>query len=246
MGILNVTPDSFSDAGRFEKEDIVDVARQMLRDGATVLDIGGEASGPGSVDVSLDEELQRVIPAVKSIRRALPEVIISVDTWKSEVAQATLEAGANWINDVTAGRGDERIFEVVARFGAPLILMYSKDPTARTTKEAKTYEDVVATIKSFLKERIALAESYRVKEIIIDPGMGGFISSIPDYSFEIIDRIEEFYDLGKPILVGASRKGFLGEDRLGGTLAVTLQLRNKVDYLRVHDVYENVTSAELN
>ncbi|MEK7146239.1 MAG: dihydropteroate synthase [Patescibacteria group bacterium] len=246
MGILNVTPDSFSDAGRFEKEDIVDVARQMLRDGATVLDIGGEASGPGSVDVSLDEELQRVIPAVKSIRRALPEVIISVDTWKSEVAEAALEVGANWINDVTAGRGDERIFEVVARFGAPLILMYSKDPTARTTKEAKTYEDVVATIKSFLKERIALAESYRVKEIIIDPGMGGFISSIPDYSFEIIDRIEEFYDLGKPILVGASRKGFLGEDRLGGTLAVTLQLRNKVDYLRVHDVYENVTSAELN
>lgn len=245
VGILNVTPDSFSDGGRFEKEDIVDVARQMLNDGASVLDIGGEASGPGSVDVTLEEELGRVLPAVKAIRAALPEAILSVDTWKSEVAEAVLEAGANWINDVTAGRGDPRIFKAAALFGAPMVLMYSKDPTARTTREARTYEDVVVTVKNFLKERITVAESYGVKEIIIDPGMGGFISSIPDYSFEIIDRIEEFYDLGKPILVGASRKSFLGEDKLGGTLAVSLELRSKVDYLRVHDVYENATVADL-
>ncbi len=245
MGILNVTPDSFSDGGRFDSEDLVAVARQMVKDGATSLDIGGESTGPDSVDVSVEEELRRVVPAVEAVRAALPNITISVDTWKSEVAEAALAAGATMINDITAGRGDERIFDVVAKYGAPICLMYSKDNSARTTCEDVQYDDVMKTVKDFLKMRIELAEAKGVREFIVDPGMGAFISADPAYSWELIDRIEELQELGWPILVGTSRKSFVGEDKLGGTLATTLALQGKVDILRVHDVFENATVADL-
>ncbi len=245
MGVLNVTPNSFSDGGRFKEQggvdDLVEVARSMVEDGADVLDIGGESTGPGSTDVPLEEELVRVIPAIERVRAALPTTLISIDTWKSEVAEAALKAGANWINDVTAGRGDERIFEVAARYGVPMVLMYSKQNSPRTDREMVHYEDVMKTVKEFLAERIAVARSYGVKEVIVDPGMGAFVSGEPAYSFELIERIEELRELGCPILVGTSRKGFLGEDRLGMTLWTTLELQGRVDYLRVHDVLENAT-----
>lgn len=243
MAVLNVTPDSFSDGGRFDHEDIVEVARQAVVDGASVLDIGGESTGPGSSDVSLQEELKRVIPAIRAVRAALPEVIISVDTWKSQVAEAALNAGANWINDITAGRGDEQIFEVAARHGAPMVLMYSKDSGPRTTKEAREYEDVMASVVSFLRERVEMARAAGVQRIIVDPGMGAFVSTVANYSWEIIDRIAELQVLGCEILVGTSRKSFLGEDRFGGTLLTTCMLRECVDFLRVHDVLENATAS---
>lgn len=248
IGILNVTPDSFFDGGRFEKEDIVKAAMEMVQDGAEILDIGGESSGPGSQEVSLEEELGRVIPNLQKIRKALPDVIISVDTWKSEVANEALKAGANMINDVTAGRGDERIFKVASDFKVPIILMYSKNQNARTDREIVYYADVVKTIKDFLKMRIKVAEAAGVKKIIIDPGMGAFVSGDPSYSFEIIDRFKEFEDLSFPILVGTSRKGFLGstpEERFNMTLCTTLVLKDNVDYLRVHDVAENFTCDSL-
>ncbi len=245
MGILNVTPDSFSDGGRFEREDLVEVARRMVEDGAEILDIGGESTGPGSIDVSLEEELQRVLPAVERIRAALPDVLISVDTWKSEVAEKALCLGANLINDVTAGRGDARIGEVAARYKVPMILMYSKDSTARTTRDAMQYEDVMATVKAFLRDRIAWARAQDVRELWVDPGMGAFVSGDPCYSFEIIDRIEELYELNCPIVVGASRKGFLGEDRDGGTLLTSAWLKGRVDVLRVHQVFENGSVAAI-
>jgi len=249
VGIVNVTPDSFSDGGRFEgvggQESVVETVRQMVVDGATVVDMGGESTGPGSVDVALEEELRRVIPAIRAVRAAFPELMISVDTWKSEVARQALEAGANLVNDVTAGRGDARIFEVVAAAGVPMVLMYSKQNSPRTTREVVEYEDVMATVKGFLRERMAVARAAGVKELIVDPGMGAFVSGEAAYSFELIERIEELRELGCPILVGTSRKGFLGEDRLGMTLWTTLQLRGKVDYLRVHDVFENVTAEEI-
>lgn len=248
IGILNVTPDSFSDGGRFEKEDIVKVAREMVEDGAELLDIGGESSGPGSKEVNLEEELRRVIPNLRKIRKALPNVIISVDTWKSEVAKEALKAGANMINDVTAGRGDERIFKVVADFNVPIILMYSKNQSARTDRQIVHYADVIKSIRDFLKARIKVAEAAGVKKIIIDPGMGAFVSGDPSYSFEVIDRIREFEDLGFQILVGTSRKGFLGstpEERFNMTLCTTLVLKDNVDYLRVHDVAENFTCDSL-
>jgi len=246
MGVVNVTPDSFSDGGRFENtEQVVDVVTQMIKDGASVIDIGGESTGPGSSDISLDEELSRVIPAIEAIRAAHPTVKISIDTWKSEVAEAAVKAGATMINDITGGRGDERIAEVAAKAEVPLVLMYSKDENARTTAEAVEYDNVMVTIKSFLKERIEWAESKGVKEVIIDPGMGAFLSTNPKYSFEVMDRIEEIRDLGRPILVGVSRKSCLGDDRFGGTVATSLWLKGRVDYLRVHDVFENATVVNL-
>lgn len=220
----------------------MEVARQMLKDGAMVLDLGGESTGPGSTDVSVEEELGRVLPILKKVRAAFPEAILSIDTWKSEVAAAALEAGADWVNDVTAGRGDSRIFEVVAAAGVPMVLMYSKQNSPRTNREVVEYDDVMKTIKAFLRERIAVARAAGVKQIIVDPGMGAFVSGEPKYSFEIIERIEELRELGCPILAGTSRKGFLGEDKLGMTLWTTQELAGKVDYLRVHDVFENVTT----
>lgn len=250
MGIINLTPDSFSDGARFETEDLLQVALQMVKDGASVLDMGGESTGPGSKDVSLEEELKRVVPAVRKVRETLDEaghfdVKISVDTWKADVAEAAIEAGAEMVNDVTAGRGDERMFDVVAKLGVPICLMYSKDATARTSKEAVEYDDVMQTVKDFLSERVELARAAGVHDIILDPGMGAFVSTIPEYSWEIIERIEELDDLGFPVLVGTSRKSFLGEDRMGGTLLTTQLLRGRVDILRVHDVFENATQFVL-
>ena len=246
IGVLNITPDSFSDGGRFAgqggTENVIETAQQMMLDGANILDMGGESTGPGSKDVSLEEELGRVIPAVKAVRAALPDVPISIDTWKSEVAEAALQAGATMVNDITAGRGDPRIFEVVARHRVPMVLMYSKQNSPRTDRELVQYEDVMQTVLAFLRERIAVARAAGVQDIIVDPGMGAFVSGDPAYSFEIIERIEELRELGCPILVGTSRKGFLGEDRLGMTLWTTLQLQGRVDYLRVHDVLENATA----
>lgn len=237
IGILNVTPDSFSDGGRFLSEDLGEVARSMIEDGAEILDLGGESSGPGSVDVSLDEELQRVLPALE-VLRGMP---VSIDTWKSEVARAACERGAVMINDVTAGRGDPRIFDVAVEFNVPIVLMYSKNATVRTDRAMVEYEDVMKTVKDFLRERISVARGRGVRKIIIDPGMGAFVSGDPKWSFEILDRISELDELGCSILLGTSRKGFLGEDKLGMTLATTLQLNGKVDYLRVHDVTENLS-----
>ncbi len=243
IGVLNVTPDSFSDGGRFDHENIVEVARQMVKDGAAILDIGGESTGPGSPEVSLEEELKRAIPAVEAVRAALPNILISIDTWKSEVAEAALKAGANIINDVTAGRSDPRMAVIAAQYQVPYILMYSKDATPRTTRDPIEYDDVVATIHEFLQNRVEWAKSQGVKEIWVDPGMGVFVSGIGEYSYEILDRIEEFQDLKCPIVVGASRKGFLGEDRDHKTYAISAMLKGKVDYVRVHDVFENVTAT---
>lgn len=249
MGILNVTPDSFSDGGRFEGGNLLEVLGRMIEDGVDLVDIGGESTGPGSSDVSLEEELRRVVPAVAAVREAFPELVISVDTWKSEVAEAALEAGADMINDVTAGRGDGRIFEVVARRGAPIVLMYSKDGTPRTTRNVVRYDDVMRTVKDFLRERIEVAKAFGVKEIIVDPGMGAFVSGDAAPSFELLERIEELDELGCPVLVGTSRKSFLCEgtpssdERLLATLATSVWLKGKVDFLRVHDVLENGTAC---
>jgi len=236
MGILNVTPDSFSDGGEFDDlEKAMARAKQMVEEGAEIIDIGGEATGPTSEDVSLEEELDRVIPVVEAIKKAgwlkvtrysgqspsmtmdKDNVIkISVDTSKYEVAKQAIEAGADMINDIMALRISPEIADLVgANPNVQLVLMYSKDPTPRTTKEAVQYEDVVQTIKEFLKERIDFAKSRGVKDaqIIIDPGMGAFVSGDHKYSHEIIDRIAEFKDLDffgydYPVLIGHSRKGF--------------------------------------
>lgn len=243
MGILNVTPDSFSDGGQFfEHEKAVARALQMIAEGADIIDIGGESSGPGSMDVSLEEELRRVIPVILSLRRGRNDIVISIDTYKAEIARRAIKAGANMVNDVTALRGDPEMALVIAQTGVQVVLMYSKDSTARTTRDEKHYRDVVAAVTAFLEERIVYALNAGIKreQIIIDPGMGAFISAIPSYSFEVLERLAEFKKLGFPILVGTSRKSFLGgkiKERLGPTLAAnTIAIKNGADIIRVHDV----------
>ena len=173
MGILNTTPDSFSDGSLYFKFDAaITQARKMIAFGADWLDIGGESSGPGSTDVSLDEELQRVITIIQKIR-AESEIWISVDTWKAEVARQSLEAGADAINDVTALRGDPELAKVVKDFQVPLVIMYSKDATPRTTGQQPDYEDVMDTIKSFFRERLDFSKSKGIlkKQIVLDSEM---------------------------------------------------------------------------
>ena len=249
MGILNTTPDSFSDGSLYFKFDAaITQARKMIADGADWLDIGGESSGPGSTDISLDEELQRVIPLIQKIRME-SDIWISVDTWKAEVARQSLEAGADAINDVTALRGDPELANVVKEFQVPLVIMYSKDATPRTTGQQPDYEDVMDTIKSFFRERLQFAESNGIlnKQIVLDPGMGFFISGTPKYSFEIIRRISELHEFDLPLLVGPSRKSFLAgvtpgrtlnfsERDIPATVVSSIALWQGVSMLRFHEV----------
>lgn len=250
MGILNVTPDSFSDAGQhFSTEAAVTRGLQMVEEGADIIDVGGESTGPGSSDVSLKEELRRVVPVIRALRQRDGNVWISIDTWKAEVARQAIEAGADIVNDVTALRGDPAMASVLAEEKVPVVLMYSKDSTPRTTRDAIQYEDVVKTVKDFLKERVVVAEQAGIArtKVVIDPGMGAFVSGDPKYSVELLRRLREFEALGYSILVGASRKGFIEqlgagggpEDRLEGSLAAaTMALLNGAHILRAHDVRE--------
>ncbi len=266
MGVLNVTPDSFFDGGKYLSLDkAVKRALQMIKEGADIIDIGGQSTGPGSKNVSFDEELKRVLPVLQKLRPRT-KVLISVDTWRAKVAQKALECGADMINDVTALRGDKKMSSVLAKHGKPVVLMYSKDKTARTSMRNVHYDDVVKTVKDFLKKQIAVAVRAGIqrKNLILDPGMGAFVSSEAKYSLQILARLKEFQtgwsvaealaikcpegypSFGLPILVGPSRKSFIGQtlnlplpERLEGTLAcVTVAVMNGASILRVHDVKE--------
>ena len=249
MGILNITTDSFSDGSLFFKMDAaIAQARKMIADGADWLDIGGESSGPDSTEITQDEELQRVIPLIKKIRE-VSEIWISVDTWKSEVARKSLEAGADAVNDVTALRGDTEMVKVIAEYKVPVILMFSKDRSARTSRQDSDYVDVVGTLKSFFSERLKFADSNGIdkSQIVLDPGMGFFISGKAKYSFEVIQRISELHEFELPLLLGPSRKSFLAGVTKGRSLKFSerdipcatvssIALWQGVTLLRFHEV----------
>jgi len=249
MGILNITPDSFSDGSLFFKMDAaIAQASKMIADGADWLDIGGESSGPDSTEITQDEELQRVIPLIKKIRE-VSEIWISVDTWKSEVARKSLEAGADAVNDVTALRGDTEMVKVIAEYKVPVILMFSKDRSARTSRQDSDYVDVVGTLKSFFSERLKFADSNGIdkSQIVLDPGMGFFISGKAKYSFEVIQRISELHEFELPLLLGPSRKSFLAGVTKGRSLnfserdipcatVSSIALWQGVTLLRFHEV----------
>lgn len=248
VGILNTTPDSYFDGGKYDAvSTALSRAKEMKSHGADIIEIGGQSTGPGSIDVSLDEELSRTIPIIKMIKEEMPDCVMSIDTYVSDIAKEAIAAGVSMINDVTAGRGSDGLFEVVANTGVQLVLMYAKDSTPRTTVEKIEYEDIISTIKSFLLSRIEEAKRRGVasSSIIIDPGMGHFISSDPVYSFEVIRRLSEL-SLIAPIFVSPSRKSFLAgpeklppEDRLPVTIAASLAcVTNGASYLRTHDVQE--------
>ena len=255
VAILNVTPDSYYDGGKnVALPHLLQNAKSAMEHGADILEIGGESTGPGSVHVSLQTELDRVLPVVRAIRAALPLAWISIDTTKASVAEAALNSGADMINDISAGRADPKMFSVIASMGCPYVLMFSKDPTPRTTKSDQQYDDVIATIRSFLVERISRARAAGITsgQIILDPGLGHFISSNPRYSFEILRRLRELADLG-PVFISPSRKSFLAgpknvpaKERLSATLAATaIAILHGATYIRTHDPKETREVTEV-
>jgi dihydropteroate synthase len=248
MGILNVTPDSFSDGGEYnELDNAIKHFDEMVEYGANIIDIGGESTGPGSKDVSEKDEIARVIPVLKEVRKR-SDILISVDTYKAEVAKRALDVGADIINDVLAFRGDGDIAGTLANYDNQIIIMYSKDANGRTTGEAREYTDVIKYIKDFFAERIEFAEKKGISRdrLILDPGQGAFVSSIPKYSLQILKHLDEFKSFGLPIMVGPSRKSFIGQtlklplhERCEGSCAcAAIAVMNGANIVRVHSVKE--------
>jgi dihydropteroate synthase len=246
MGIVNVTPDSFSDGGRFAGPDAALAhGLEMVRDGADILDIGGESTRPGAEAVSLDEERRRVLPVVAGLRAA-SGVVLSIDTSKAALADEALQAGADIVNDITAG-GDPAMAGVVAKHRAGVILMHMQG-TPQTMQDDPRYGDVVADIREFLKNRITafVAAGVQEDQIAIDPGIG--FGKTLAHNLEILARLPEFLALGRPICLGVSRKGFIGQiidrprsERAVGSAAIAAygMTRGAVHIVRVHDVPEH-------
>ncbi len=243
MGVLNITPDSFSDGGRyFDAAKAVDHGLALAAEGADVLDVGGESTRPGSLPVPEAEETRRVVPVIKALR-ARTAALISVDTTKAAVAQAALEAGADIVNDTSALRFDPAMAGVVARSGAAVVLMHMKG-TPLTMQNDPSYGDLLGEIAGFLDDRVRVAEAAGIprERIIVDPGVGFGKSTA--HNLELVRRQDVFHALGRPLLMGFSRKAFLGrvlglppDERLEGTIAAAvLSVERGAHILRVHDV----------
>jgi dihydropteroate synthase len=245
MGVVNVTPDSFSDGGRYLDPDLaISHGLELAAEGAAILDVGGESTRPGALPVEAEEELRRVLPVVEGLAAAGTQAQISVDTSKAIVASRTLEAGATFVNDVTALRADPEMVGLVASSRADVCLMHMLGEP-RTMQEDPRYEDVVSDVKRFLEERLQYAVQRGVDEdrILLDPGIG--FGKTLEHNLELIARIDELVALGRPVAIGASRKSFIGritgrpdpDDRVPGTVAVNvLAYERGVRVFRVHDV----------
>ena len=247
MGVVNVTPDSFSDGGaNLDPDDAAATARRMVAEGAAIVDVGGESTRPGSAGVTLDDELRRVVPVFERLDR---EVSLSIDTAKAEVARQALELGAELVNDVTALRGDPELAGVVADAGCYLCLMHMQGEP-RTMQERPTYTDVASDVAAFLEERLGFAVAAGIDErrICLDPGIG--FGKTVEQNFELVSRLDVLLKLGRPVLVGFSRKSSLGRV-LGDPQASTGPLSASIaaavaayergaTILRVHDVKEHV------
>jgi dihydropteroate synthase len=243
MGVINLTPDSFSDGGIFNQPEIALKEAEKMFPYIDILDLGGESTRPGALPVDLKTELERVIPVIKLIRQAFPNLPISIDTTKADVAHAAIEAGANLINDVSAGRFDSQMFEIAAKFRVPIFLMHMQGKPQAMQTDPK-YENVVEEVFGFLKNAMEVAEALGLpKELVaIDPGIG-FGKSL-EHNLLLLRHLERLQALELPILVGVSRKSFIGKlcdrpdpnDRLLGTAAAcTASISKGADILRVHD-----------
>ena len=244
MGILNVTPDSFFDGGLYDTEKKVDIqVTKMIEDGMDILDVGGYSSRPGAKEISINEEIDRVIPVVKFIRKTYPELILSVDTFRSEVARDCLDLGIDIINDISAGCIDKNILDVVAEYNCPYIMMHMKG-TPRTMQINPEYENLIKELLIYFAKRIYLAREKGIIDIIVDPGFG--FGKTLDHNYTIMKKIENFKLLDLPILVGISRKSFITKqldidkkDSLNATTALNMYfLEKNINILRVHDVKE--------
>jgi len=245
MGILNVTPDSFSDGGKYlEKKTAINHALEMIDQGADIIDIGGESTRPFSDPVSLKEEISRVVPVIEGIRKK-SDICISIDTTKSQVATAALNSGASVINDVSAMEVDPLMVDVALKFDCPLIIMHMKG-TPKNMQDDPQYESLISDIKDYLLDRtdFIISKGINPKKIVIDPGIG--FGKTVENNFEIINNLKHFTSMDFPVLLGASRKSFIGislnlpeEDRLEGSLAANIiGFQNGAKIFRVHDVAE--------
>ncbi len=246
MGILNVTPDSFSDGGKFTRANIaVDHAFKMIDDGAHIIDIGGESTRPGSVPISENEECKRILPVIESIKKINSKTIISIDTYKASVAKKAIEAGADIVNDISGLTFDKEMLPLLSGKDIPVIIMHINGKP-KTMQKNPTYGNLVKDIRSFLRHQSKVAEQSGIKNnhIILDPGIG--FGKTFEHNFTLLGRLDEICNLGYPVMIGPSRKAFIGDelnlpadDRIEGTLAtVVAGIMNGAKIVRVHDVKE--------
>lgn len=242
MGILNVTPDSFYASSRVQEWTLINTrVTEMLSEGMNVLDIGGYSSRPGATDISEQEELDRVVPVIEKLSTHFPDLLISVDTFRSRVADEAISVGASFINDISGGNLDEKIYKVATKYQVPYILMHMRG-TPQTMNTLTQYDNLLREMVHYFGEKITHAKKAGVRDIILDPGFG--FSKSADQSFEILANLNRFSVFGCPILVGLSRKsmiyktlGISAEESLNGTTALnTVALLKGADFLRVHDV----------
>lgn len=253
MGILNVTPDSFYEGSRLgtnSDKQILEKASQMLEEGATILDIGGYSTRPNADDISVEEEIKRVLSSIHSIKKEFPNAIISIDTFRSKVAKEAIQAGADLINDVSGGNLDSKMFETVADLKVPYILMHMKG-TSQTMKTLTDYENIIAEMITYFHDKITILKSLGVEEIILDLGFG-FAKTI-DQNYFLLQHLTIFEQLELPILAGLSRKSMIYKrldipvsEALNGTIILnTIAIQNGAKILRVHDVKEAMQTIQL-
>ena len=252
MGILNVTPDSFSDGGQFINTEIaIEYARQMVADGARIIDIGGESTRPGSMRIDQNTELDRVIPVIEVVSK-WEDVLVSVDTYKSQVAAAAIEAGAHIVNDISGGRLDPNMLSLIAGSGSGFVMMHMQG-LPETMQQNSVYDDVINAIYVYFQEGIknAVSAGVKIDQIILDPGIG--FGKTLEHNLTIIKRLNEFESLGRPLLMGVSRKSFIDkispatvQQRLPGSLVAGMKsIDTGARILRVHDVAETMQALKI-
>ena len=251
MGIVNLTPDSFYDGGMLLTEkDLLTQAEKHIQDGAAIIDVGAVSTKPNAAAVSEEEELKRLLPALKVLRKTFPEVFISVDTYRSTLAQAAAEEGADIINDISGGTFDEKMFEVVGKINLPYVLMHIQG-TPQTMQQNPTYNNVVDDVFDFLTKQLKAAQQSGIKQLLIDVGFG--FGKTTEHNYELLAGLKRFEAMGFPLLVGVSRKGMIHKplninpkEALNGTTVInTIALLSGVNILRVHDVKEAVQAIRL-
>jgi len=251
MGILNVTPNSFFDGGKYKNEDeIISQVDKMLSEGATFIDIGAYSCKPSAEFISEQEEIDRIVPAIELILKHFPEALLSIDTFRASVAKASIESGAAIINDIAAGELDDKMFDVIAKYNVPYIMMHMRG-NPQTMQSLTQYEDIVKEMLFYFSEKVRKARSVGINDLILDPGFG--FAKTTDQNYEVLQKMELFNVLELPVLAGVSRKSMIyktlgntAQEALNGTTVLnTIALTKGAKILRVHDVKEAVECVTL-
>jgi dihydropteroate synthase len=252
MGIINLTPDSFFEGSRVptDKKLVIFEAEKKIKEGADFLDLGGYSTRPGAANISIEEEINRVIPAILEIKKSFPDTLISIDTFRSEVAKAGVEAGADLVNDISAGNLDPKMLPLIGQLGVPYIAMHMRG-TPQTMQNETDYSDLISEVLSYFASKVEQFSKFGIKDVIIDPGFG--FAKTREQNFELLRNLNSFKRLGLPVLVGLSRKSMIyktleisANEALNGTTALNMfALLQGADILRVHDVKEAKETIEL-